>query len=157
MRPKPRKRRSRMTTRPRRRYVTCATFAEALAPFLTSGALRPDDSIPLLTTDEVGSDECARRARQRAGNQLSTWKGSRPMTTPDLSDAEAAELPAVLTPDDLAALLRVRKRAVLDAIQRGELPGVRRVGRRIRADPDTGLRWLADGRGQSPRSRLFPR
>ena len=34
-------------------------LAEALAPFLTSGALRPDDCIPLLTTDEVGSDECA--------------------------------------------------------------------------------------------------
>jgi excisionase family DNA binding protein len=79
------------------------------------------------------------------------------MTSPVLGDADGAELPAVLTPDDLAALLRVRKRAVLDAIQRGELPGVRRVGRRIRADRDTVLRWLADGRGQSPKNRLFPK
>ena len=65
------------------------------------------------------------------------------------------ELPTVLTPDDLATLLRVRKRAVLDAIQRGELPGVRRVGRRIRADRDTVLRWLADGRGQARKTSLF--
>ena len=72
-------------------------------------------------------------------------------------EGDGTELPAVLTPDDLAALLRVRKRAVLDAIQRGELPGVRRVGRRIRADRDTVLQWLADGRGQAPKTRLFPR
>lgn len=69
----------------------------------------------------------------------------------------AGELPAVLTPDDLAGLMRMRKRAVLDAIQRGELPGVRRVGRRIRIDRDTVLRWLADGRGQGARTRLFPK
>lgn len=79
------------------------------------------------------------------------------MSDATISDAHAAELPAVLTPDDLAVLLRVRKRAVLDAIQRGELPGVRRVGRRIRADRDTVLRWLADGRGQAAKARLFPK
>jgi excisionase family DNA binding protein len=79
------------------------------------------------------------------------------MSDPVVGDVDGAELPAVLTPDDLAALLRVRKRAVLDAIQRGELPGVRRVGRRIRADRDTVLRWLADGRGQTPKARLFPK
>lgn len=71
------------------------------------------------------------------------------------SEPNATELPTVLTPDDLATLLRVRKRAVLDAIQRGELPGVRRVGRRIRADRDTVLRWLADGRGQARKAGLF--
>jgi excisionase family DNA binding protein len=75
------------------------------------------------------------------------------MTTPESNERPNAELPAILTPDDLAALLRIRKRAVLDAIQRGELPGIRRVGRRIRADRDTVLRWLADGRGQAPRMR----
>jgi excisionase family DNA binding protein len=79
------------------------------------------------------------------------------MSGPTVDEAEGAELPAVLTPDDLAVLLRVRKRAVLDAIQRGELPGVRRVGRRIRADRDTVLRWLADGRGQAAKTRLFPK
>lgn len=78
------------------------------------------------------------------------------MSSPNV-EGEGADLPAVLTPDDLAALLRVRKRAVLDAIQRGELPGVRRVGRRIRADRDTVLQWLADGRGQAAKTRLFPK
>jgi len=79
------------------------------------------------------------------------------MSSAVIGEGEGAELPAVLTPDDLATLLRIRKRAVLDAIQRGELPGVRRVGRRIRADRDTVLRWLADGHGQAPKTRLFPR
>lgn len=65
----------------------------------------------------------------------------------ELGEGTVAALPSVLTPDDLALLLRMRKRAVLDAILRGELPGVRRVGRRIRADRDTILRWLAEGRG----------
>lgn len=74
------------------------------------------------------------------------------------SETDDVTTPAVLTPDDLAVLLRVRKRAVLDAIQRGELPGVRRVGRRIRADRDTILRWLTEGRGQArPPHRLPPR
>lgn len=79
------------------------------------------------------------------------------MSDPAINKEQAAELPAVLTPDDLAGLLRVRRRAVLDAIQRGELPGVRRVGRRIRADRDTVLRWLTDGRGQARKSPLFPK
>jgi excisionase family DNA binding protein len=70
-------------------------------------------------------------------------------TRSQIGDGVTAGLPTVLTPDDLANLLRMRKRAVLDAILRGELPGVRRVGRRIRADRDTILRWLACGRGQS--------
>jgi excisionase family DNA binding protein len=77
------------------------------------------------------------------------------MSSPVIGEGEGAELPAVLTPDDLATLLRIRKRAVLDAIQRGELPGVRRVGRRIRADRDTVPRWLADGHGQAPKTRLL--
>ena len=70
-------------------------------------------------------------------------------TRSEANDNRTAGLPPVLTPDDLAILLRMRKRAVLDAIVRGELPGVRRVGRKIRADRDTILRWLAEGRGAS--------
>jgi excisionase family DNA binding protein len=67
----------------------------------------------------------------------------------EANDNRTMGLPPVLTPDDLAILLRMRKRAVLDAIVRGELPGVRRVGRKIRADRDTILRWLAEGNGAS--------
>jgi excisionase family DNA binding protein len=63
------------------------------------------------------------------------------------NDSRTAALPPILTPEDLAILLRMRRRAVLDAIGRGELPGVRRVGRKIRADRDTILRWIAEGRG----------
>jgi excisionase family DNA binding protein len=67
----------------------------------------------------------------------------------EASDERTSVLPPILTPEDLAKLLRMRRRAVLDAIGRGELPGVRRVGRKIRADRDTILRWIAEGRGAS--------
>lgn len=44
----------------------------------------------------------------------------------------AAELPRVLTPEELAGILRLRKRSVYEAINRGDIPGVRRIGRKIR-------------------------
>ncbi len=54
-------------------------------------------------------------------------------------------LPSVLTPQELAGLLRMRPRSVYQAIQRGDLPGVRRIGRKIRVDRDTVLRSMPVG------------
>ncbi len=65
----------------------------------------------------------------------------------------ASELPVVLTVDELGKLLRVDRKSVYAAIQRGEIPGVRRCGRSLRIHRDTVLRWLADGQGRAPRSR----
>lgn len=61
-------------------------------------------------------------------------------------------LPRVLTPDELAKMLRVRRRSVYEAISRGDIPGVRRIGRKVRIDRDSVLAWMADGHGRAPRS-----
>jgi excisionase family DNA binding protein len=63
-----------------------------------------------------------------------------------------SELPRVLTPEELAAILRLRKRSVYEAINRGDIPGVRRIGRKIRIDRDCVLAWLTEGHGRVSRS-----
>jgi excisionase family DNA binding protein len=61
--------------------------------------------------------------------------------------------PAVLTVDETAALLRVNRKTVYELIARGEIPGVRRLGRVVRIHRPTVLSWLAEGQGRAPRSR----
>jgi excisionase family DNA binding protein len=41
------------------------------------------------------------------------------------------DLPALLTPEDVGALLRTTKKAIYSIIDRGQLPGVVRIGRRV--------------------------
>jgi len=71
----------------------------------------------------------------------------------DLPTPEAAGLPAVLTADELAALLRVDRKTVYGLITRGDIPGVRRLGKTIRISRDAVLRWLSEGQGRVSRSR----
>ncbi|TKC90017.1 helix-turn-helix domain-containing protein [Polyangium fumosum] len=65
----------------------------------------------------------------------------------------APALPAVLTADELAALLRVDRKTVYNLITRGDIPGVRRLGKTIRISRDAVLRWLSEGQGRVSRSR----
>lgn len=53
-----------------------------------------------------------------------------------------SDLPLLLTPDDLAALLRTTKQAVYVAAARAQLPGVVRIGRRLLFRRDEVLTWL---------------
>lgn len=50
--------------------------------------------------------------------------------------------PATLTADEVAALLGVDRKTVYGATDRGEIPGVLRVGRRILFARATVLAWL---------------
>lgn len=50
---------------------------------------------------------------------------------------------AVLTVDELAAYLRLDRKAVYDAIHRGEIPGVQRIGRCYRISRVAITRWLS--------------
>lgn len=71
-----------------------------------------------------------------------------------MSNESAAEThPLTLTVDELANLLRMDRKTVYAAIQRGEIPGVRRIGRALRISRDAVLRWLAEGQGRVSRSR----
>lgn len=69
------------------------------------------------------------------------------------SPALPSSLPVVLTVDELAELLRVNHKTVRDAIARGEIPGVRRIGGTIRIHRDTVISWLASGQGNVSRSK----
>jgi len=51
-------------------------------------------------------------------------------------------LPLLLTPREAAAVLRITRKAIYAMIERGQLPGVRRIGRRIRIDSRVLLHWL---------------
>jgi len=55
-------------------------------------------------------------------------------------------LPTVMTTEEVAALLRVNRKAIYGAVARGELPGAHRVGRKLRFARDAVLAWLV-GRG----------
>jgi excisionase family DNA binding protein len=57
-----------------------------------------------------------------------------------------ATAPAIITPEELAALLRLDRKTVYSAIARGEIPGVRRFGRTLRISRDAVLAWLREGR-----------
>ncbi len=59
----------------------------------------------------------------------------------------------VMTVDELAALLRVNRKSVYEAIQRGEIPGIRRIGRTVRASREAVLAWLREGRVSRSRGK----
>ena len=71
----------------------------------------------------------------------------------DQATTAAALPPELLTVDELAEFLRVERKTLYDAIARGELPGVRRIGRVIRISRSTVLAWLAEGTGRVSRSK----
>lgn len=66
--------------------------------------------------------------------------------------AANGEQPMVLTVDEAAELLRVERKTLYDAIGRGEVPGVRRIGRLIRLSRNSVLEWLASGKGAARRA-----
>jgi len=59
--------------------------------------------------------------------------------------AWASSLPEVVTVESLAAFLGLNRKTLYAAIDRGEVPGARRVGRAIRILRDAVLVWLAQG------------
>jgi excisionase family DNA binding protein len=62
------------------------------------------------------------------------------------SDPHTATLttrvPAMLTPDEVARLLRTSKKAVYALVERHQLPGVVRLGRRVLVREDALVNWL---------------
>jgi excisionase family DNA binding protein len=60
-------------------------------------------------------------------------------------------LPPLLTVDDAAQLLRTTRKAVYVMIERGHLPGVTRLGRRVLLRSDRLLEWLDQNCASSPK------
>ena len=59
-------------------------------------------------------------------------------------------LPSFLTVDETAEVLRTSRRAVYALVERGQLPGVTRIGRRVLVRADDLLDWLDRSRAPSP-------
>ena len=58
------------------------------------------------------------------------------------SKIDVSALPLVMTVDETADLLRVNRKTVYQMIDRNELPGVVRAGRKIRVSTQAVLEWL---------------
>lgn len=54
-------------------------------------------------------------------------------------------MPELLTPDELAELLRLSPRTIYELLQTGEIPGAKKVGRAWRIHRDTVLEWIKGG------------
>ena len=63
--------------------------------------------------------------------------------------SDRQQLPFLLTVVDLAALLRTTKKAIYSMVERGQLPGVTRIGRRLMFRRNDLLRWLDESRAPS--------
>jgi excisionase family DNA binding protein len=59
-------------------------------------------------------------------------------------------LPALLTPYEVATSLRTSRKAVYSMIERGQLPGVVRIGRRVLVREKALLHWLGQKSAPSP-------
>jgi excisionase family DNA binding protein len=52
------------------------------------------------------------------------------------------EMPVLLTAEEAAALLRTSRKAIYVMVERRQLPGVTRIGRRVLIRSDDLLHWL---------------
>jgi excisionase family DNA binding protein len=50
--------------------------------------------------------------------------------------------PVLLTPNEVAELLRTSRKAIYSMVERGQLPGIVRIGRRLLVREDALLDWL---------------
>jgi excisionase family DNA binding protein len=62
----------------------------------------------------------------------------------------SSRIPHLLTPTEVAGLLRTSKTAIYARIERGQLPGVVRVGRRVLVRESDLLQWLTPELPPSP-------
>jgi excisionase family DNA binding protein len=65
--------------------------------------------------------------------------------------SQAAEQRVFLTVDEAAELLRTSRKVVYSLIERGQLPGVTRLGRRILIRTEDLLHWLRQKSAPSPK------
>lgn len=59
-----------------------------------------------------------------------------------MTPTTTSRLPAMLTPSEVAGLLRTTKGAIYAMIERSQLPGVVRIGRRVLVLEADLLQWL---------------
>ena len=73
--------------------------------------------------------------------------------SPSSAEAPGARLPLLLTADEVAEILRTTRKAVYGLAERKQLPGVKRIGRRLLVRRTALLEWLAERDVSSPEAR----
>jgi excisionase family DNA binding protein len=94
---------------------------------------------PLRGADGLDADS-ALAAWAAMGDRPSTKKETRTMPIRTLTGVN--DLPMLATVDETAALLRTTRKAIYSMIERGQLPGVTRIGRRVLISTPDLLDWL---------------
>jgi excisionase family DNA binding protein len=62
-------------------------------------------------------------------------------------EGRVPDLSPILTVEELAHFLRLNRKTVYEAVSRGEIPGVRRIGHTFRVSRDAVMQWLARSPG----------
>jgi excisionase family DNA binding protein len=62
-----------------------------------------------------------------------------------------SDLSLLLTVDEVASILRTTRKGIYAMVERGLLPGVTRIGRRVLVRRDDLLEWLRQKRAPSPK------
>jgi excisionase family DNA binding protein len=87
---------------------------------------------------------------------MDTWANVAESATPARREKRTTDghrqrtLPILLTVDETADLLRTTRRAIYAMVERGQLPGVIRVRRRVLLRTDDLLHWLEQKCAPSP-------
>lgn len=92
------------------------------------------------------SGGCSTGATRRSRGTDSATDAGRPESGPLRYDT----LPMLLTIAEAADLLRTTKRAIYAMVERGQLPGVTRIRRRVLLRSEELLHWLNQKRAPSP-------
>ena len=102
------------------------------------------------------SGDSARKNPPSPPNPLPSSHGSEPVreraTSTDRGSG-SENLAPLLTVDEVSALLRTSAKSVYSMIERAQLPGVTRLGRRLLIRRDDLVRWLDESRASSPEER----
>ena len=79
----------------------------------------------------------------------STRHGSAPGVKIGTAPLKVESLPPLMTAAETAELLRTTRKAIYMMAEKGQLPGVMRLGRRLLIHRDDVLRWLDRSRAPS--------
>jgi len=79
----------------------------------------------------------------------STSPGAAPPPAPVPAETPVADLPSILTADEVAALLRVDRKTIYEAVKDGTLPALR-LRRVIRFNRNEVLRWFVAAGRRTP-------
>ena len=61
---------------------------------------------------------------------------------PEIPPLKSPAVPRLLTTPEVAELLRTSTKAIYAMVERGQLPGVVRIGRRVLVQEDALINWL---------------